>query len=221
MRSVLAVLLAILGWTLPASGQGLAVPPERRQAVIQALDDACPECRRTGFVACGAAAGPGRTGPGPMLQGTPRRGYLVGFVMTGDEFRKVVRGTTMTPLVAGLERRFQRARLVVLEDGFARTRVLDQNPRVSVEMPAELHSCVANNPDKPWGCSGAGRGDGGSECCEKTLGSPSVALTWIDPAGEEIRFEFRHRAGEARLLRQSGGRRTTYSCATDRRYGLD
>lgn len=221
-----ALLLAAFCWALPVAGpvagQGLSVPPDRRAALFQAIDDACPDCRRTGFVACGGPAiGPGRAFAASALQGTPRRGYLVGFVMTGDDFRNVVRGTPITPLVAGLERRFARARLIVLEDGFARARVLDQTPRVAVTMPVELHSCVADTK-KAWGCcTGAGcRGSG--ECCEKSLGSPSVSLTWFNSmVGEEVQFSFRHGVGEARLERQAGQRSTTYFCATDRRYGLD
>ncbi len=220
-RSALAtLLLAALCWVLPAAGQGLSMPPDRRQALIDTIDDNCPDCRRSGFVACGGpAVGAGQAFAATALQGAPPRGYLVGFVMTGDEFRKVVRGTPLTALVEGLEHRFARARLVVLEGGFARARVLDQTPRVEVTMPAELHSCVAD-PARPWGCcAGAGCG---RECCEKALGSPKVTLHWVDSmVGEEVRFEFRHGNGEARLERVAGPRRTTYFCATDRRYGLD
>ncbi|WP_374444239.1 hypothetical protein [Stella sp.] len=220
-RALALLLLAALLWghAAPAGAQALILPPDRRADLLRQIDDACPECRMKGFVPCG---GP-RLGPGPAfapaaLQGSPRRGYLVGFVMGAAEFRNAVRGTPMTPLVDGLERRFARARLLVFEDRFARVRVLEQSPRVAVTVPVPLHACLAD-PARSWGCC-SGRGCGG-ECCEKGLGSPSVALTWVDVAGgEELRFEFRHGPGEARLIRRSGGRRTTYFCATDRRYGL-
>jgi hypothetical protein len=133
--------------------------------------------------------------------------------------RNIVRGTRMTPLVEGLEKRFARTRLVIFEDRFARARVPEQSPRVAVEVPPALHACVAD-PAKPWGCC-VGRGCGG-ECCEKSLGSPSVRLTWVDPLSrDELRFEFRPGLGDSRLVRRNGARQTVYYCATDRRYGLD
>lgn len=69
---VLALVLALLAWALPAAADGLMLPPDRRQAILRTIDDACPECRRTGFVLCG---GP-RVGSGPAfatgaLQGSP------------------------------------------------------------------------------------------------------------------------------------------------------
>ncbi|MCC7273159.1 MAG: hypothetical protein IT561_10875 [Alphaproteobacteria bacterium] len=217
---LLAVVLWALLWPAAAGAQGLTVPAERRAALHEAIDDACPECRRTGFVACGGpAVATGAAFAANALQGTPRRGYLVGFVMTGEDFRNVVRGTPLTPLVDGLERRFARARLIVLEDGFARARVLDQTPKVAAEVPDLLHSCVADTA-RPWGCCVGGGCR--SECCEKSLGSPLVSLSWVDAAvGEEIRFDFRHGVGEGRLVRSAGARRTTYYCMTDRRYVLD
>ncbi|BBK45434.1 hypothetical protein STVA_54540 [Allostella vacuolata] len=217
-RRLLAPLLAALCWALPVAGDELVLPRERRATVLRAIDEACPDCRRTGFVLCGGpkvASGPAFAAT--ALQGSPRRGYLVGFVMTAAEFRNVVRGTRLTPLTEGLERRFARARLVVLEDRFARARLPEQAPRVRVDLPSTLHACVAD-PARPWGTGGACR----TGCCEKALGRPAVTLTWFDlAAGEEIRFEFRHGAGESRLVRTAGGRRVAYSCATDRRYGLD
>lgn len=221
VRALALLLLAFLlcGEAAPAAAQALVLPPDGREALLRQVDDACPDCRRVGFVLCG---GP-RVGPGPAfapsaLQGVPPRGYLIGFVMTGAEFRDVVRGTRLTPLLEGLERRFARTPLLVLEDRFSGVRRVDQFPRVAVEVPAPLHACVANTA-RPWGCC-TGRGCG-AECCEKALGSPFVTLTWVDPpTREEIRFEFRHGIGESRLVRRSGGRRTLYHCATDRRYGL-
>ncbi|MGE0725697.1 MAG: hypothetical protein AB7O45_15060, partial [Alphaproteobacteria bacterium] len=60
-----------------------------------------------------------------------------------------------------------------------------------------------------------------SECCEKSLGSPSVSLRWVDAdVGEEVRFAFRHSLGDSQLVRE-GPRRSTYFCLTDRRYVLN
>jgi len=213
------VLTALLAGIAPAAAQSLSLPAANQSAIFESIDDQCPECRRTGFSACGTnAIGPGDAFARNLLQGAPRRGYLVGFVMTGEDFRKLARGTPRDTLVEGLERRFARARLVVVEDGFARVRVLDQTPRVTVEMPEPLHACIADQ-GKPWGCCvGAGCQ---SECCEKSLGSPSVTLSWVDAdVGEEIRYVFRHGLGEATLQR-SGARPATYFCLTDRRYVLN
>jgi hypothetical protein len=221
-RRLPLLLLAVLAWGWAAAGwaQGLILPPDRRAELLRSIDDDCPDCRRTGFVLCGGPrVGPGAAFAPSALQGSPRRGSLVGFVMGGAEFRNIVRGTRMTPLVEGLEKRFARTRLVIFEDRFARARVPEQSPRVAVEVPPALHACVAD-PAKPWGCC-VGRGCGG-ECCEKSLGSPSVRLTWVDPLSrDELRFEFRPGLGDSRLVRRNGARQTVYYCATDRRYGLD
>ena len=217
--ALLSLAFLLCGGTAPAAAQALILPPDHREALLQQVDDACPDCRRVGFVLCGGPrVGPGLAFAPSALRGTPPRGYLVGFVMSGAELRALIRGSRLTPLLEGLERRFARTPLLVLEERFARVRRVEQFPQVTVEVPAPLHACVAN-PARPWGCC-TGRGCG-AECCEKSLGSPSVFLTWIDPlTREEVRFEFRHGAGESRLVRRSGSRRTLYHCATERRYGL-
>ena len=219
LRALFA-LAALLAWGAPAAAPALPLPAINQPAIFEAIDDQCPDCRRTGFSACGTnGIGPGDAFARSLLQGAPRRGYLVGFVMTGEDFRKLARGTPRDALVEGLERRFARARLVVVEDGLARVRVLDQTPRVTVEMPEPLHACIADQ-GKPWGCCvGAGCQ---AECCEKSLGSPSVTLQWVDAeVGEEVRYMFRHGLGEATLQRSGSSRPTTYFCLTDRRYVLN
>ena len=75
----LALLFAAVLTLAPAArGQDATLPAAQRAAIVEAVDDACPECRRTGFVVCGAAAVAGPAGfAGAGLQGRPGRAYLV------------------------------------------------------------------------------------------------------------------------------------------------
>lgn len=210
-RALLAAALLLAVDTAPASAQALTVPPDRRERLFELIDDACPECRRTGFHACGGQAiGLGARFAPAAFQGTPRRAYLVTFVMSGEEFRNGVRGTPYGALEEAIQRRFAKARLLVVEDGFAGVRVLDQSPRVEVDVPRPLHACVAD-PARPWSCCAAPACR--EECCEKSLGSPVVRLHWSDArAGETIRFDFAHTPGDSRLTRGA----TTYFCLAER-----
>lgn len=187
--------------------------PAGATAVLQQIRDQCPECLSVGFTACGASdIGYGRAFASNVLRGTPPRGYLVTYVMNGEEFRRLARTADYATLTKALRDRFGQARLIVLEDRLAAACVLE-HPEVAVIFPKALHQCV-QDLHKPWGCCVS---DCRHECCEKELGSPSVQLTWRDPwAGETVIFKFHHGVGMSTLERWSM-RRTLYFCLTDQR----
>jgi hypothetical protein len=193
--------------------------PQSSPAVRAEIARACPECTHTGVTACGSAdVQYGRRFAPTALQGAPRRGYLVSFVMTGEQFRALARVSSYTALVDTLRERFSNARLVVLEHGTPGVRVLPAPASVEVTMPPALHACV-KDATKPWGCCVS---DCRHECCEKGLGSPSVSLTWNDSeARETVRFTFHHQPGYSRLERRRGQRTTLYYCLADAAARID
>lgn len=206
--------LAGLVWTGAAAAETLTLPgasPIRDDIARQ-----CPDCLDSGFVACGSRrVGYGRLYAPNALQGDPAQGYLVTFVMQGAQFRKLARETGWNELVSILAERFRASRLVVIGAGFAAARVLPLAPEVSVSFPEALHSCV-HDARKPWGCCVGGCGDG--ECCEKSLGSPRIELSWQDEGrGERLRFRFDHVAGGSTLTRETAAGRVIYHCLTDGR----
>lgn len=209
-RFILVVLLVLL--TAPAHAAELRLPATAGDLVTR-IAAACPACAAIGYVPCGSPdVGWGRRFVPHAFLGAPKRGYLVGFTMTGEEFRTLARATDHRALLDTLRERFARARLVVIADGFADVRVLPPPARVTVAFPKPLHACV-HATDTPWGCCvGACK----HECCEKALGSPTVELAWQDGT-DEIAFHWSHTVGVSWLGRRGGDRRVRYACLTDSR----
>lgn len=206
--------LAVAALLLSASsafGATLRLPPQLRRAP-PAIARECPECLATGFMTCGTAdVAYGKRFARSALQGRPARGYLVSFVMSGDEFRDLARHTSYDALMAALRERFSRARLVVLDAPGAR--VLSTPKTVRVDVPAALHACV-HASQKPWGCCVAANCR--EECCEKGLGSPTVSLAWDDgKTGESIELRFHHGTGFSRLTRRGARGQSLYYCLVD------
>ena len=184
--------------------------PSSAQSLPAAIAATCPDCAHAGYTPCGSPDVQWGTRFAPhAFLGTPRRAYLVTFTMHGDAFRALARRTGYATLVTTLRERFARSRLVVVEDGFASARVLAEPRAVAVAFPRPLHACV-HGSERPWACCS----DCGSECCEKGLGSPTIALTWND-GDETITFHWNHTIGVAWLDRRAGERRTRYACLTD------
>lgn len=188
----------------------LRLPPQLRRAP-EAIARQCPECVARGFMTCGTAdVAYGKRFARTALQGRPPRGYLVSFVMSGDDFRGLARHAAYDALTATLRERFAQARLIVLEAPAAR--VLPPPRSVTVEFPPSLHACV-HDSQKPWGCCLAANCR--NECCEKSLGSPTVVLTWNDAeTRESIELTFHHGTGFSRLRRR-GAREALYYCLVD------
>jgi len=210
LASVVPLAVSLVFGAHASHGQTLPLFPNATP-VLQHIQEQCPACMRLGFTACGSPnIGYGRAFARNVLQGTPRRGYLVTYVMNGEQFRMLARTSAYATLSERLRERFGAARLIVLEDRFAAVRVLGR-PEVVVQFPEGLHQCVQDR-DTPWGCCVS---DCRHECCEKALGSPSVQLTWRDEhAAETLVFTFHHVAGMSTLERQAL-RRTLYYCLVD------
>jgi hypothetical protein len=208
------VAFAILVCAGTAAAESLTLPsasPIRDEIARQ-----CPGCLDSGFVACGSRRiGYGRFFAPNALQGDPAQGYLMTFVMQGAQLRALARGTQYVGLASILSERFRASRLVVIGADFASARVLPLAPEMNITFPEALHRCVYDTR-RPWGCCVGSCGDG--ECCEKSLGSPRIELSWQDEArGERLRFRFDHVAGGSTLTRESAAGRVLYHCLTDGR----
>jgi hypothetical protein len=194
-----------------ASAATLRLPPQLRRAG-DAIGQQCPACIAMGFMACGTRdVAYGKRFARTALQGRPLRGYLVGFVMNGDEFRRLARQADYDALTATLRDRFGQAQLVVLDAPAAR--VLPPPRAVTVNFPRPLHACVQDTR-KPWGCCVAANCH--DECCEKSLGSPSVVLEWEDArTRESLVLTFHHGAGFSQLRRRGRHGQSLYYCLVD------
>jgi hypothetical protein len=203
---------ALLGGSSAVAGN---LPfPEEGDAAKQTILADCPSCFAAGVTLCGTAdVRFGRHFAESFFAGTPRRGYLPGFRLSGEEFRALARSLSPDALVPSLRQSFESLPLIVIDDGFAETRVLAASTAVEIEFPAKLHQCV-RDASKPWGCCVAA--DCRKECCEKELGSPRVALSWDDPAtGDKLTFHFSHTLGASTLLRTTAAGKTyIYWCNT-------
>jgi hypothetical protein len=143
----------------------------------------------------------------------PARGYLPAFRLTGAEFEKMARDMPRDALLAALEATFADAPLVIIEEGFAAARVIKLPRAVAATFPEPLHQCLQDQ-GKPWGCCVAA--DCQQECCEKSLGSPTLTVTWQDDANNEtLTFSFGHSPGSSALTRQGSAGQTLYWCLTD------
>lgn len=220
LLALLSLGAAILtGAAAPARAQTLPLPAEA-WTLMQALGEQCPDCEKQGFSACGThEIGYGsRFGPN-LFQGAPKRGYLVGHVMTSAEYAALVRRETdLAKLTTDLGDRFRGIRLVVIDENFAASRVLGPPGKVEVVVPQPLHQCL-RDPTRAWSCcSGEGCAQSSNECCEKSLGSSRVEATWSDPeTGEQLRFRLGRSLGESSLVRSRDGRNNIYFCLTDSR----
>lgn len=211
MLSVAAFFLTLLCTVSVSTAGTLQLPPALRRAP-EMIGRECPECQRTGLMACGTAdVAFGKRFARTALQGRPPRGYLPRFVMSGEEFRRLARATMYDELVQTLQARFSQTSLVILEAPGAR--VLPHPDSVTVTFPAPLHVCV-HGSTKPWGCCVAA--DCRDECCEKGLGSPTVLVRWHDPKSREtIDLIFHHATGFSRLKRRGARGETVYYCLVD------
>lgn len=201
-----------------ASGQAFAgnVPfPQQGAAAKAAIADACPACLAAGVALCGTAdIGFGQRFSRNFFAGTPKRGYLPGFRLSGQEFRALARSMSYDAAMQSLRQSFATLPLVVIEEGFAAARVIAAPKSVQVTFPEGLHQCVRDTA-KPWGCCVAA--DCRNECCEKSLGSPQIAVHWDDPeSGDALTFRFSHTLGASTLTRETAdGTTFLYWCKTD------
>ena len=209
MTTLLALAFVLLA--TPVSAAELPLPPSARD-LVATIAAACPECAKRGYTPCGSPDIQWGKGVAPnALLGTPRRTYLVTFTMRGEDFRAFARNTEYAALLRTYRDRFAGSRLVVIEDGWSSARVLTSPARVAVGFPKPLHMCVFES-NLPWACCASA--DCKQECCEKSLGSPEVALTWTD-ADETITYHYSHTIGISWLDRRKGDQSTRFACLND------
>jgi hypothetical protein len=213
LRPIALVLVAGWFWQSPALAGGLPLPAEAAplEATIRAD---CPDCLDKGVTACGTAdVQYGRRFAHQFFAGAPTRGYLPAFRLSGAEFEKMARTMPHNTFLAEVQATFADAPLVIIEEGFAAARVIKLPRAVAATFPEPLHQCLQDQ-GKPWGCCVAA--DCQQECCEKSLGSPTLTVTWQDDANSEtLTFSFGHSPGSSTLIRQGSAGRTLYWCLTD------
>jgi hypothetical protein len=215
VRTILLTLAVAFTMASP-SVAGNLVFPKQGAAAKDAIVKDCPTCMAGGVTLCGTADVQfgKRLGAAAFFAGQPKRGYLPAFRMSGQEFRALARSMPYDGMMQSLKQSFEGLPLVVIDSGFAATRVLATPTSVEVEFPSALHQCVADQ-SKPWGCCIAA--DCQQECCEKSLGSPTVAVHWDDPSsGDKLTFHFSHTLGTSTLSREtSAGKTYVYWCIAE------
>jgi hypothetical protein len=192
---------------------GLPLPTEAAP-LESAIRAGCPDCLDKGVTACGTAdIQYGRRFASQFFAGTPKRGYLPAFRLSGAEFEHMARTMPPDVLLDAVYGAFVGTPLIVVEDGFAAAHVIKQPLAVEATFPEPLHQCLQDQ-SKPWGCCIAA--DCRGECCEKSLGSPTLTVTWRDDANDEtLTFSFGHSPGSSTLSRRSSADSTLYWCLTD------
>ena len=195
---------------------GNLVFPKQGAAAKEAIVKDCPTCMAGGVTLCGTpdVQFGKRLGADSFFTGQPKRGYLPAFRLSGQEFRALARSMPYDGMMQSLKQSFEDLPLVVIDSGFAATRVLAPPKAVEIEFPQALHQCVSDR-SKPWGCCIAA--DCQQECCEKSLGSPTVAVHWDDAAsGDKLTFHFGHTLGTSTLTREtSTGKTFVYWCIAE------
>jgi len=215
VRMGLLSLVALTAMVLsmrPAVAGALPLPPAA-QAAKDTIGQQCPDCISRGVTPCGTGDVQfGKRFPKVFFAGKPARGYLPGFRMDAGEFTALARTLPYTGLMDSLRARFVNTPLVIVDDKFATTRVIAKTTDVEIIFPQPLHQCLADK-SKTWGCCvGACQ----NECCEQSLGSPRIDLTWDDPdTGDKLTFHYSNTIGASTLLRQTAaGKTVLYWCVT-------
>jgi hypothetical protein len=209
----LLLLLAVV--TMPAWSSDLVLPRSTANALAAAIEKNCAECLLQGLSPCGTAdIQVGKRFAKQVFQGTPKRGYLVSFIMRHAQFRAALVDPDRAKVEAAMVERFSRARLIVLEDGFKTARVLPSPDTVIVQYSAEHHRCLGIDK-RNWSCC---LGDGGADrTCLPKANAPRILLSWEDALGGDIlAFTYVPVPGLSLLERRNAaGDTTLYYCLTD------
>jgi hypothetical protein len=214
MRSLLLLLACLVAFA-PKAGAGNLPFPKDGAAAKDAIAENCPTCLAAGVTLCGTVdVAFGKRFSRHFFAGTPKRGYLPGFRLSGEEFRALARSMSYDAVMQSLRQSFASLPLVVIDNRFAAARVIPAPASVDVTFPEGLHQCV-RDAAKPWGCCIAA--DCAQECCEKSLGSPQIAVRWDDPeSGDKVTFHFSHTLGASTLTRETkAGKTYLYWCIAE------
>jgi hypothetical protein len=215
-KSIILSVAIVAGLVLPSATIAGNVPfPKEGAAAKDAIIENCPTCLAAGVTLCGTVDVQfGKRFSRAFFAGAPKRGYLPGFRLSGQEFRTLARTMSYAAAMQSLRQTFVSLPLAIIDDGFAAARVIAEPISVEVTFPEGLHQCV-RDPANPWGCCVAA--DCRSECCEKSLGSPQVAVHWDDHgSGDALTFRFSHTLGASTLTRETAdGTTFLYWCKTD------
>jgi hypothetical protein len=104
-------------------------------------------------------------------------GYILYFVVSGDEYIHALRSHGRSDAVSLLRNRFETTKLFIITRSRKEVTVLAAPDSVQVTVPSALHECLQDT-NRPYCCCCT---DCKHECCEKGLGSTSVTATWTHP----------------------------------------
>ena len=93
---------------LPAAAGNL-VFPKQGAAAKEAIGKDCPTCMASGVALCGTVDVQfgKRLGAGYFFAGKPKRGYLPGFRLSGEEFRALARSMPYDGVMQSLKQSFE------------------------------------------------------------------------------------------------------------------
>ncbi len=168
--------------------------PEEAKGVMDQIAAQCEKCLQNGFSPVGTATiGFGKKFFANFFQGDPSHGILISHAMPTEAFLSVLRHNTRPQAMALLQKSFSEIKLFVVEKQSYRVHAALRPKSVAVNLPEPLHRCL-NNTAKPLCCCCT---DCASECCEKKLGSTSVAVSWDNPfqPGRAILYTWYPHAG--------------------------
>lgn len=187
--------------------------PEEAKGVMKQISAQCDQCLYNGFSPTGTAnIGFGKKFFANFFQGRPSRGILISYAMPAKAYLAVLRHNSRQQAMSLLRKSFSKVKLFVVEKQGYRVHAALTPKSIAVTLPDQLHRCL-HATTKPLCCCCA---DCASECCEKKLGSTSVAVSWDDPfqSGRTVIYTWYPHAGAStvRILTADGKRAETRWC---------
>ena len=183
-------------------------------AELKKIQSACIECIDSGVMVCGNKnISITRNFQNNFYQGKPSRGFFISPPFLSSDFKALVRAEcNYENLNELIKKRFSKLKLISVNKSFEKIAVFT-TPKVVVNIPEKLHSCLMNKNNK-WGCGVSKNRE--LECCEKKLGSPSVVVTWIDKENNEnLELHYIPDMGSTKFVRKdSKNKKEIYFCQT-------
>ncbi len=211
MKTTVTLIIAgCLLLALPGRGFTGTLPlPEAAKSIRSHISSQCDGCLERGFSPTGSGnIGFGKNFFPNFFQGTPARGMLVGYIMPGKDYIKVIRENELQQAKKILHNAFSRTGLFVVEKEGFRVHSVLQPREVDVTITDKLHRCL-NGTNRQLCCCCTT--DCADECCEKRLGSTSVTIRWDDPmqTSQTIEYTWYPHAGASKIRTiTADGRRT-------------
>jgi len=116
-------------------------------------------------------------------------GILVSHIMTGDEYKVLLRENNYEKARNILVQKFSEIKLFVVEKTGYNVHISRKPDAVNLTLKEELHQCLYNTK-KPLCCCCTNNCQ--DECCEKKLGSTFILIRWKNPLNAEQIIEYKY-----------------------------